>query len=994
MNQTEDRPQADPASSGPPVDYALVVRAVREYLALREAGHKPDRCAFAARYPEIAEALAECLGGLDFVQAAVPGLSRPGVDPEAALDDGDVVPQGGTLGDFRIVREVGRGGMGVVYEAEQISLRRRVALKVLPFAGTMDPRHLQRFRNEAQAAACLHHTNIVPVHYVGCERGVHFYAMQFIDGKPLSDLIHQMRRLVKAAAAVGEEATIAYQSPLSDAASTPLPAAEMTPLTGEGRRSRDYYRKVAELGIQAAEALDHAHQLGIVHRDIKPANLMLDGRGILWVTDFGLAHVQHGEANLTLTGQVLGTPRYMSPEQTNAKRVPIDHRTDVYSLGATLYELLTLRPAFASEDRQELLRQIAFEEPSRPQRLQGDIPGELEIIVLKAMEKRPQDRYATAQELADDLRHWLEDRPIQARRPSWVQVTRKWGRRHQGLVAAVLAIVAVAAFALTVSTVLIWHEQKRTKDALAKAEDKSRLARQAVDKMYTQVARKWLEEEPLLTNLQRTFLEEALHFYQDLSQEEAAEPNIRRDTALAHRYVGEILAKLERRSRAEQAYNQAITQFDRLAAEYPNEPDYAHDLAKVYTSLGLLQHRGGRVADAEKSFHRGSEIVDRLVREYPHRTDYQQTLGMLYMNLGHLLPPSEGEKILQQAREIYEHLLAGSPDSADFHTTLGGILNNLAIGWLQKGEPAQARPLLEQAIAHQLAALKANPRSKQSLLFLRNHYSTLGEGVLLALGENEHALKAVQDGLAVAQRLAREFPQFPAYEEIVADSYNDLGRILRDMGRLGEAEDALRQARTLREKSVARNPGEPFRRGLLVETCNELGSLLVSAGREGEAAAQFRRALELDSQSPNTKVNLAWSLAAPETAKHQEAAEAVDLARQAMKQTPEAWHCWNALGAALYRTGDWKQAHQALEKAKTLHKGFFPPTHLFLAMTLWCLGNKDDARRCYREAAQWMDKSGKQKPEGRRLRAECASLLGIPEQRTRDKEAATEKKQK
>ena len=192
----------------------------------------------------------------------------------------------------------------------------------------------------------------------------------------------------------------------------------MTPLTGEGRRGRDYFRKVAELGVQAAEALDHAHQLGIVHRDIKPANLLLDGRGNLWVTDFGLAHMQHGEANLTVTGQALGTPRYMSPEQALAKRVPIDHRTDVYSLGATLYELLTLRPAFPSEDRQELLRQIAFEDPARPRRLERAIPAELEIIVLKAMEKRPQDRYATAQELADDLRRWLLDQPIRARRPS------------------------------------------------------------------------------------------------------------------------------------------------------------------------------------------------------------------------------------------------------------------------------------------------------------------------------------------------------------------------------------------------------------------------------------------------------------------------------------------------------------------------------------------------------------------------------------------------
>jgi tetratricopeptide (TPR) repeat protein/serine/threonine protein kinase len=414
-------------------------RLVDELAARLQAGEAVDVEEVLRANPDHAEQLRQLLPVVQalaaFSEAA--GAGSASGRRAAAGDDGL-----GALGDFRLLREVGRGGMGVVYEAEQLSLRRRVALKVLPFAATMDPRRLRRFHNEAQAAACLHHSNIVPVFSVGCERGVHYYAMQFIDGQPLSDVIRQLARGLIAP----EERTAPYQpAPAETAAAGPTvrAARDATSFTAERKRRREHFRKVAELGVQAAEALDHAHQLGVVHRDVKPSNLLVDARGDLWVADFGLAHVQHGEASLTLTGDLVGTLRYMSPEQALARRAVIDHRTDIYSLGVTLYELLVLHPAFPSNDRQELLRQVAFEEPVRPRRLDRAIPFELETIVLKAMEKRPQDRYATAQDLADDLRHWLADRPIRARRPSPTARLGRWARRHRPLVAGVLAALTV-----------------------------------------------------------------------------------------------------------------------------------------------------------------------------------------------------------------------------------------------------------------------------------------------------------------------------------------------------------------------------------------------------------------------------------------------------------------------------------------------------------------------------------------------------------------------
>jgi serine/threonine protein kinase/Flp pilus assembly protein TadD len=423
-------------SSAPSADGAA--RALEEYLAAAEAGAAPPRQQLLDRYPELADDLDACLAALDFIGRAVTGPCS------IASSLSDMLPpeqDGGQLGDFRLIREVGRGGMGVVYEAEQVSLGRRVALKVLPFAATMDPRQLQRFHNEARAAALLDHPHIVHVHAVGCERAVHFYAMQFIDGQTLAALIAGLRRSGGRPVTPQEQATTPHvrgtPSPSADTAPRAAASTERAPL------DRGHFRRVAEMGIQAAEALDHAHALGIVHRDVKPGNLLVDGRGCVWVTDFGLAHMQ-SDAHLTMTGDLVGTLRYMSPEQALAKRVVVDHRTDVYSLGATLYELLTLEPAFKGNDRQELLRQIAFEEPRPPRRLNRAVPAELETIALKAMEKNPAERYATAKDLADDLRRYLADEPIRARPVGVVRRARKWARRQPALVAALATALTVA----------------------------------------------------------------------------------------------------------------------------------------------------------------------------------------------------------------------------------------------------------------------------------------------------------------------------------------------------------------------------------------------------------------------------------------------------------------------------------------------------------------------------------------------------------------------
>jgi WD40 repeat protein/serine/threonine protein kinase len=425
---------------------ALMGQVVDEFLERQDRGERPDVEEYAQRYPQLAVVLRQMLPavGLMHWSAMEHSLGAPG--------SGEEITPEGPLGDYRLVREIGRGGMGVVYEAVQISLGRRVALKVLPFAAALDAKQLQRFKNEAQAAAALHHQNIVPVYGVGYERGVHYYAMQFIDGHTLAQVIAELRLQTADSRPASAESppTAADQPPDPQSATAATTRAGLS--TSHSTKHPAFFRTVADLGIQAAQALEHSHSLGVVHRDIKPTNLLVDARGNLWITDFGLAHI-HSDTRLTLTGDILGTLRYMSPEQALAQRVVVDHRTDIYSLGATLYELLTLEPVFGGSDRHDLLRQIAFEEPTPPRRMNKAIPAELETIVLKALEKNPAERYGTAQELADDLERFLKDEPIRARRPSLVQRMRKWGRRHRSVVAS--AMVATAAVLVIAIMILL-----------------------------------------------------------------------------------------------------------------------------------------------------------------------------------------------------------------------------------------------------------------------------------------------------------------------------------------------------------------------------------------------------------------------------------------------------------------------------------------------------------------------------------------------------------
>ncbi|MGO9922994.1 MAG: protein kinase domain-containing protein [Isosphaeraceae bacterium] len=460
-----------------------VISILEEFLTKLEAGARLSPADLAGRCPELAEPLKACLASLEFLHDAGVSL-RDSVHPGLpAVTECPSEPR--RVGDFQLVRELGRGGMGVVYEAEQVSLGRRVALKVLPFAAALDARQLQRFKNEAQAAASLNHTNIVPVFGVGCERGVHYYAMQYIEGQTLAAIIKDLR--------CGRECGLpGFTAEPSDRHGTA--PSQVTEACAAGYA---HARAAALLGMQAALALEHAHQLGVVHRDIKPANLLVEAGGTfpeaednpeangarVWVTDFGLAHCRQGQAGLTVTGDLVGTLRYMSPEQAEAQRIGLDHRTDIYSLGATLYEFLTLEPAFNGDDRHELLRQIAMEEPRPVRKVNKAVPAELETIVLKAMAKNPAERYATAQDMARDLGRFLRAEPILARPITLLARTRRWVRRRRRVMvsAGVALLAAVAVLAGSIGWIMRDRAARQAKlndDLDAAVEESQRLQKE------------------------------------------------------------------------------------------------------------------------------------------------------------------------------------------------------------------------------------------------------------------------------------------------------------------------------------------------------------------------------------------------------------------------------------------------------------------------------------------------------------------------------------
>jgi serine/threonine protein kinase/WD40 repeat protein/tetratricopeptide (TPR) repeat protein len=483
-----------------------VEELLESFLARWRQGERPGLEEYVARCPDRADEIRELFPAMiemeqlkPAVDLATGSLVRPATRPDPAPLSAAPHPE--RLGDFKILRVIGEGGMGVVYEAEHESLKSRVALKVMHRRFRADRSYLRRFHTEARSAARLHHTNIVPVFDFGEQDGICYYAMQFIPGFGLDRVLDDVRRLrtegdeessadgpaspsatetavsaVTRGLMTGRFATAPGTSAGSEPPRTqaegdgptqslgfeiPDDRPNEPPVEGEtgsstklrsGRSELAYFREVARLGAQVADALDYAHRQKVVHRDIKPSNLLLDAQGNVWVTDFGLAKLIEGE-DLSQSHDLAGTLRFMAPERL---RGVTDRRSDIYALGATLYEMLALRPAFPERDQVKLIEQIAHDSPPQLRQHDPRIPRDLETIVHKALAKAPADRCEKASELRDELRRFLDGRPTRWRRVGPVEQFRRWCKRNPWLAAANITAAVMTTVLAIGSTIAAW----------------------------------------------------------------------------------------------------------------------------------------------------------------------------------------------------------------------------------------------------------------------------------------------------------------------------------------------------------------------------------------------------------------------------------------------------------------------------------------------------------------------------------------------------------
>jgi serine/threonine protein kinase/tetratricopeptide (TPR) repeat protein len=841
-------------------------------------------------------------------------LEEPAASMRGTVDDSnaeredkpDELEQRGDLigGQYKLLEVIGEGGMGTVYMVQQTHpVKRLVALKLIKPG--MDSRQIiARFEAERQALALMDHPNIARVFDAGTIEvqgppslgvGRPYFVMELVKGMPLTKYCDEHR------------------------------------LTPKDRLA---------LFIPVCQAIQHAHQKGIIHRDIKPSNVLValyDGKPVPKVIDFGVAKAAGQQLTehtlVTGFGAVVGTLEYMSPEQAELNQLDIDTRSDIYSLGVLLYELLTGSPPFTRKELEkagmmEMLRVIREQEPSKPStklstaeglptlaanrgtepaKLTKLVRGELDWIVMKALEKDRNRRYETANGFAMDVQRYLADEPVQACPPSAGYRLRKFARRNKGPVLAASLVLLAMVLGMTstawglVRAELAWQGEEQQRLAAQanadRAEQGFAKAREAVEHYLKEVT-----EDPDLMHkhdlhpLRKKLLDAAVPFYQwfteqkpgeaaweakrgvafwrlafvrsEMGEKEAAVkdyermrtifaklsaefptvPKYRQDLATSHNNLGLMLQALGQWPAAEQAYRCELEILESLAADFPGVPEYRHDLAGGHTTLGRLLNILGQRREAEQAYRRALEIQEVLVADFQTVPQYRQGLAESHNNLGILLADlgqrPGAEQAHRRALDIREKLAADFPDVPEYRRDLAASHTSQGLLWTHLGQGPAAEQAHRRALDIYEKLAAGFPKVPDYRRDLADSHNNLGM-LLASSGQRPAAEQAYRRALEIQEKLTADFPDMPRYRKGMAGIHNNLGRLLADLGQRPAAEQAYRRALEIQEKLAADFPVVPEYRQDLAKQHGNLGILLKNLGRLPAAEQADRRALEL-----------------------------------------------------------------------------------------------------------------------------------------------------
>ncbi len=883
------------------------VEELADAFAVRiRRGESPSIDAYAAEHPEHAHAIRELF-------PAVVEMERLKSHQLSSRDGRSTI--GGRpleqLGDFRIIGPIGRGGMGVVYEAEQESLGRRVALKVLPQSMLLTDQQIARFRREARTAARLHHTNIVPVFGFGEHDGLHYYVMQLIqgvgldaviptlsdherdsnDGKAWFDRTHQL---------VSESADMLQQGP-TQVGETPSSGQRHLDLP-TGQSVTSFCRRVAFLGWQAANALAYSHGAGVLHRDIKPANMLLEPSGRLWLADFGLARAS-GEADLTEGGSLSGTLRFMPPEQLAGQ---FDERSDLFSLGLSLYELLTLTPAFSATSQSKLLHEIAERSPTPPRAIDARIPRDLDTVIRKAVAREPNDRYASAQAFADDLARFINDQPVGARRISPVQRIWRWSKRRPAV--AALSLTAVTLLMATTFVVIgAWwmtsSANRRMEVALQgetrqreRAEQSVLLATETLDRVFERLAPGHtgavltitVEDEsgeaidvyapPVLSERSAALLVQLLPYYDRLAKIESDNTQLRRKTADAIGRVGDIRHQLGQLTLADSSYRSALAAWKAIQSESPQDASASVRMARIENQLGVL-YRSTRQADEAVAAHERalallttSDVVsesDGLDYELA-RTHYligrpaepailaHRPSAPREPNRGGPRPPGHelgrGGDLLPPRDDARPRPHSSKPGPGPF-------MERDFIGLFGKPDKSGPRPMdrVEQTLtpvqrdkklAHLAGAIrllesKADANERSRLLLASCHRAA---AQLLLPDRRDEAAQALVAAREVLESLSEHHPDSPDLQCDLADTFAMTLHVVRHGEERDRVERDIRRAVQITDKLANDYPGVPRYTAAFVQHAHRLVRLLRERQDWNEVLELLRKASQRQGQ--------------------------------------------------------------------------------------------------------------------------------------------------